>query len=320
MLEALQPDTLEGRVYEALVRLPKANVSDLATATSMDEFQVRNTLSRLTSNHVVTDLGANGNGPWEPQPPELITETALRAHERHSAAMRAAGGQLSQLFRFARRAAGQYPGIEVISDDATMKTQFEQLQYDARHQVRIIDRPPYVSHSADEYAEQCSRQQARMAAGVRYRTIYHSSIYEDPLRCGTLMPLMAAGEQARVLRRPPMKVAIKDEECALVPLESDGVALMIHPSGLLHMIVDVFESLWQLAMPISSAQQGVDPLEPRDRQILTLMAAGATDETIARRLGLSRRTVVRRTAVLLERLGASTRFQAGVQAARRSWL
>ncbi|MFF5212658.1 hypothetical protein [Streptosporangium sp. NPDC000396] len=50
------------------------------------------------------------------------------------------------------------------------------------------------------------------------------------------------------------------------------------------------------------------------------MASGATDEAIARRLGLGRRTVVRRVSALQRTLGATTRFQAGVQAARRGWL
>ncbi|MFD0381698.1 response regulator transcription factor [Streptomyces stramineus] len=61
-------------------------------------------------------------------------------------------------------------------------------------------------------------------------------------------------------------------------------------------------------------------IDARDRQILTLMASGATDDAIARRLGLGRRTVVRRVSALLAMLGATTRFQAGVQAARRGWL
>lgn len=61
-------------------------------------------------------------------------------------------------------------------------------------------------------------------------------------------------------------------------------------------------------------------LSDRDRTIITLMAAGLTDEAIARRLRLSRRTVVRRITALLDRLGATTRFQAGVQAANRGWL
>ena len=49
-----------------------------------------------------------------------------------------------------------------------------------------------------------------------------------------------------------------------------------------------------------------------------LLAGGATDETIARQLGLSTRTVERRVRAMLDQLGAETRFQAGVQAARRA--
>lgn len=58
----------------------------------------------------------------------------------------------------------------------------------------------------------------------------------------------------------------------------------------------------------------------RDRRILALMAGGATDDAIARHLGLGRRTVARRVSAILDRLGATTRFQAGVQAARCGWL
>ena len=54
--------------------------------------------------------------------------------------------------------------------------------------------------------------------------------------------------------------------------------------------------------------------------LLRQLAAGAKDEQIARTLGLSLRTVRRRVADLMIELGADTRFQAGVEAARRGWL
>jgi DNA-binding NarL/FixJ family response regulator len=47
---------------------------------------------------------------------------------------------------------------------------------------------------------------------------------------------------------------------------------------------------------------------------------GAKDETIARQLGVSLRTVRRRVAELMDELGASTRFQAGMEAVRRGLL
>jgi DNA-binding NarL/FixJ family response regulator len=57
-----------------------------------------------------------------------------------------------------------------------------------------------------------------------------------------------------------------------------------------------------------------------DAHLLALMAAGLKDEVVARRLGLSLRTVRRRIANLMDELGADTRFQAGLEAARRGWL
>ncbi|MQA60571.1 MAG: transcriptional regulator TrmB, partial [Actinophytocola sp.] len=54
--------------------------------------------------------------------------------------------------------------------------------------------------------------------------------------------------------------------------------------------------------------------------LLTLLAAGVKDETIARQLMISPRTVTRRVAELLDERGARTRFQAGALAQQRGWL
>lgn len=54
--------------------------------------------------------------------------------------------------------------------------------------------------------------------------------------------------------------------------------------------------------------------------LITLLTAGMTDDAIARRLGVSARTVQRRVSELMESLGARTRFQAGAQAVRRGLL
>ena len=61
-------------------------------------------------------------------------------------------------------------------------------------------------------------------------------------------------------------------------------------------------------------------LDRQSHLILSLLAAGATDATIAARVGVSQRTVERKVRLLLDRLDATTRFQAGLQAARRGWL
>ncbi|MFF4189615.1 IS5 family transposase [Nonomuraea sp. NPDC001831] len=53
-----------------------------------------------------------------------------------------------------------------------------------------------------------------------------------------------------------------------------------------------------------------------DKRLIALLLTGLTDEAIARQLGIGYRTAQRRIDELMARLGAHTRFQAGVQAAR----
>jgi DNA-binding NarL/FixJ family response regulator len=54
--------------------------------------------------------------------------------------------------------------------------------------------------------------------------------------------------------------------------------------------------------------------------VLRLLASGLTDEAVARKVGLSARTVRRTIASLSDRLQANSRFQAGAQAVRRGWI
>lgn len=60
---------------------------------------------------------------------------------------------------------------------------------------------------------------------------------------------------------------------------------------------------------------GGDVTIPDDaKEILSLMSAGLTDDAIARRLGVSSRTVARRVGSLMAALNINTRFQLGIKA------
>jgi DNA-binding NarL/FixJ family response regulator len=54
-------------------------------------------------------------------------------------------------------------------------------------------------------------------------------------------------------------------------------------------------------------------LTPRQAEIVRLLARGALDESIARQLQVSVRTVRAEVAAILSELGAASRFEAGVR-------
>ncbi|MET9414324.1 helix-turn-helix transcriptional regulator [Streptomyces klenkii] len=328
MHDVLDPDSDRGRVYHYLVGHPREPASRLADRCGLSETVVRAVLKELAAEEfvVATDpeagAGAAGEDSWEALPPAQVVEALLQRDAALRSALRRTGTELEQLYRFARKDAGHYGALEVVEDAARVLAISRQIQQAARHQVRVIDVPPY-SGTSGHYLEQEVLQRERMAAGVVYRTIYHGSAFDDPVAGPNMARMIAAGEQARTLDDPPLKLALSDDELAVVTLAADArpgvVSLLIRPSSLFRALSNVFESLWRLAVPVSADGTGTQ-IDDRDRQILTLMASGATDDAIARRLGLGRRTVVRRVSALLASLGATTRFQAGVQAARRGWL
>lgn len=82
-----------------------------------------------------------------------------------------------------------------------------------------------------------------------------------------------------------------------------------------------YESAELTMSPVVEDEEAAD-LEPTaaTQRLLRLMRTGAIDETVARELGVSLRTVHRRITRLQNMLGARSRFQLGVIACERGWI
>ncbi len=319
VLDVLDPDSDQGRVYRTLTARGRCRADQLARHTGLAEGAVAAALAALTEAGAVLAVDAD-TGLWEARPPHRVMFAVLGQEEERRAALWRAGAELDRLYQLARRNADTSPGVETVEHPLDLIALSHQLQERSTERIRWLDRPPY--HSKPHHFEaQEQLQTRRMAAGLRYRTVYHQAVYDDPGLFASMTRMVERGEDARVLADLPVKLMIGDEHTALLVPEPDRVgveeSLVVHAGGLLAAFAGLFETLWTLGIPVSGDRV---PLSEQDRMIVALMAAGVTDDVIARRLRLSRRTVTRRIAALLDRLGATTRFQAGVQAAHRGWL
>ncbi|MGD8151326.1 LuxR C-terminal-related transcriptional regulator [Ornithinimicrobium sp. Y1694] len=161
-----------------------------------------------------------------------------------------------------------------------------------------------------------------MAAGVQYQVIYAAAVVEHEETREEVYAAVRAGEESRVLPDVPMKIVIADESAALVVRITSTTLIegyLVQPGVLLDTLVGFFETLWGLAIPVEPTRASDDPTE-QERMILRGMATGLTDEAIARELGISERTVARRISRLQDVLASRSRFQLGLQAARRGLL
>src|SRR5262249_29862482 len=106
------------------------------------------------------------------------------------------------------------------------------------------------------------------------------------------------------------------------PTDPNAGVLAIEGEPLVRCFVAMFESFWLQATD-HRAPAPVDDgdllLSTQERDVLRMLATGLKDEQIARRLGVSLRTVSRIVGDLMRRLEADSRFQAGVRAATLGW-
>jgi DNA-binding CsgD family transcriptional regulator len=158
--------------------------------------------------------------------------------------------------------------------------------------------------------------------GVRYRLLLPEQLRDNPvltLRIGRLAP---AGVEVRTVPVVPTDATVVDGALAILPGEGRATGLaMVRLPGVVGAVVALFEQLWASAAPLTPAEiAGEAGLSRREHELLALLSAGCTDESAAARLGISVRTVRRMMAAIMTRLGARSRFQAGLKAADRGLL
>ncbi|MFF4697189.1 LuxR C-terminal-related transcriptional regulator [Streptomyces chattanoogensis] len=165
-----------------------------------------------------------------------------------------------------------------------------------------------------------------LCRGVRMRTLYLESLRNNPPTVAYANWLVENGGQVRTVPSLPIRMLIIDRATALIPVTRDDSstgAVVLRGDGILAALCGLFESMWERAVPLGSnkaQERDGRGLTTAEAEVLRLLAKGHTDEFIAKRVGVSSRTVRRVAADLMEKLSARSRFQAGAQAALRGWI
>jgi hypothetical protein len=130
--------------------------------------------------------------------------------------------------------------VELIEDGPTLLRAYEELQLGSTREVRVLDRPPYVTPPSTQQKLELDR----LADGIEYRAIYGTEVFESEDIMGVLPEFTGGGGGRRVLAQVPMKMAVGDDDTALIGLTKRAPAesnLLIRSSGLLDGLIATFE-------------------------------------------------------------------------------
>jgi DNA-binding CsgD family transcriptional regulator len=163
--------------------------------------------------------------------------------------------------------------------------------------------------------------------GIKLRALYQQVALRDRHTRSYLTELADNGAKVRFATSVPGRSLVIDRRVALLPIPTDdpakhGLAVVREPN-VIAWVISTFEQLWAEAQTLEDAlsrDQEDAELDQTRTAILRLMAEGEKDEAISRRLSISVRTCRRQIADYMAQVGATSRFQAGVIAARAGHL
>lgn len=269
-------------------------------------------------------LRRSGESSWEAIPPDIALPALASQFELRAAMTRALSSELSRIYRGARHRSLTGDGVLVLSSLQEVQDATEQIEAGAEQELVGFynDSPRTAYRFATDPRTQPTRRLTHTGRHLAVRTTYDTLLLELPRAAEVLQRRSASGEECRFLRGLPFSAIVADSSSAVIDItafDSSGKGcLWVQDRRLALAVAALAEMLWRMATPM--ADEGLESVDEQSRAILSLLAGGATDSMIAAQTGISQRTVERKVRTMLSQLGASTRFQAGVQAARRGWL
>lgn len=324
-MEILGLDKVAESAYFAVLDTSSLTIDELIAQTGIEQQSLIGALQRLADRGLIAQL-PDRPIRYTALPPEHAIEVLLLANEREIQRMRSLAPRLGERHRQVRIGRDSAPLIEVIKGAEAVARCGQQLFRRAEQQIRGIDAPPYAQ-SSDGQRVNSIIAIGGPGRGVRTRFIHGRAALEEAGTAARVEADIAAGEEVRFLLTAPLKMIIADDQAALIPLVTTPQLLdsciLVRPSSLLDALSTLFETLWEQAQPYlphrAGEAGGNEFVGEEERRIISLLGLGLSDDAIARQLGIGYRTVQRRVQALLARLGATSRFQAGVLAANRGW-
>lgn len=321
MLEQFGITRTTNNVYREAYERPGQNVRSIAETLALPVPEVVASIAELAA------LGLTTKGDSESLqvvPPITAAKILIARQEADLAAL---NRQLLQSKTYADHlgALGTDNDIirsEVIVGRDAIQQKLQELSHKTERDVANL--APGGAHSSEDLEASREATIDLFQRNVRSRGVFLSSVRNSTVTMEFVDWLNDHGGEVRTVPTLPIRMIIADKKVAIIPSDPEdamrGIVVIRGPGPVLALQA-LFESIWATATPFGK-RMSVDSagLTDDERAVLELLALGRTDLQVARSLGVSERAARRVAKALMDRLGASSRFEAGYRATKLGWL
>ncbi|MFD9307838.1 LuxR C-terminal-related transcriptional regulator [Streptomyces sp. NPDC060048] len=192
-------------------------------------------------------------------------------------------------------------------------------------QEELLTAQPGGGRKADDLARALERDMRLLARGTRQRTLYQHTVRHHGPTLAYIRQITRADAEVRTLTEVFERLIICDRKVAFMPVSDDRgtAALEVRHPAVVRFLARSFDRDWKRSIPVADPDSALRPsvvVSDIQRTILQAVVSGETDESIARQLGMSRRSVAEHVRKVSEHLGSGSRAQLGYLLATSGFL
>lgn len=308
-------------VYRAMLTHHEDGVAALATRLRLEERSVRDALDEL-SRLAMLQPSADRPGRMRAVAPGVGLRVLTARRQRELAEMecrvRASQEAAARMIAEYTASSAAAVGTEILTGTDEVCDRLRELFSGARNEVTAL--APGGAGAGAPLTTSLTFNEDVLRRGVRVRAVYLDSARHHDPKSRHVEGLIDLGVEVRTAPAFATRMLVVDRSTALLPLHADADAdgaVLLTGRGPLTALCELVDTIWSQSRPWGEQPvPGRTGCTPREAAVLTILADGGTDDTVAQKLGVSPRTARRLAATLMERLGARSRFQAGVIAAQ----
>ncbi|MET7766693.1 LuxR C-terminal-related transcriptional regulator [Streptomyces sp. NPDC005336] len=312
-------DANQVRIYEHIVRSGRISSADLHRGLDIPASRIDSALRSLLSVHLIRRASTAG-AEWTASSPSvaaaaLITplEEELRERRKYIDVLKGALEGLIPIY-FSAQTGSDLLSVELVDDAGAVRSLLAASARQCQSDVVIAH---FGGDCPAEVLTECDP--AMMQRGVRIRSLHHHTARSHQGTRAFAERATGLGAEVRTTEEVYGWLIAFDRRIAFLPGGHPGTTVVVRQPAVVDFICDTFERAWRFARPFREARASVTSAsratsttsKEMERAIVQLLAAGEKDQVIARRLGIAVRTCRRYIAMLMQRLGAESRFQAG---------
>ncbi|MFI6683211.1 LuxR C-terminal-related transcriptional regulator [Streptomyces sp. NPDC050485] len=328
MPETLGMEEVTELVYRTMLAHPSEEFTRIREITGLPESELRVQLGRLSQLALVRPSSDDPNR-MHVVSPQIGMKVLLAERQAELAAAQqqlenakfAAEKIIAEFSRVQDSGNGDVEKLYALDE---IRDRIRMLCSEVREEIMAFT--PDGAQTAENMEAAKPQDAELLGRGVKMRTVYLDSLRNNPPTIAYANWLAEMGGQVRTVPSLPIRMLIMDRTTALIPVTRDDSsmgAVILRGDGILAAMCGLFEATWERATPLVTKrvhERDDRGLTSAEAEVLRLLAKGHTDEFIAKRVGVSSRTVRRIAADLMEKLDARSRFQAGAQAALYGWI